>query len=62
MPCEQRRVWMVRREKGGLALPIIDPRVALIYKDAGWEVDSPDPPDFHLARWLVVTQPRRRRS
>lgn len=61
MPSEQRCVWMVRREKGSLALPIVDPEVAQVYKDRGWEVERPDSPDFNLARWLVATRPRRRR-
>lgn len=60
MPSEQRRVWMVRREKSSEALPITDPDVAQLYKDTGWEVDTPDPP-FDLVRWLVLTQSRRRR-
>jgi hypothetical protein len=60
VPCEQRHVVMVRREKGGLTFPILDPRVAELYKDAGWETEVPDPPDFNLARWLVATQLHRR--
>ena len=38
MPSEQKHVWVVRRDRGSLALPIRDEEAAAVYKEAGWQV------------------------
>jgi hypothetical protein len=38
VPCEQRRVWVVRRDRLKILVPILCEEVAALYRKAGWQV------------------------
>lgn len=38
MPCEQRHVWVIRRDQLKILVPILCEEIAAIYCKAGWQV------------------------